>query len=388
VIHIPRFIWAWPLEEARMNIKYHVELSQEERDRLETLLSGGRHSARRLKRAQILLAADDSVTDDVIASTLKVSASTIYRTRRRLVTADLDAALSEEPRPGVARKLSGKEEALLVATACSKPPPGRARWTLELLAGEMVRLTDHDELSSETVRRRLAENHLKPWRKDMWCIPKVDGEYVARMEDVLDLYAEAPDPLRPVICFDESPTQLIGEVREPVPAKPGRLERYDYEYRRNGTVNLFVFLDAHRPWRRVKVTDRRTNQDFAHCMRELVDVDFPDAPVVRVVMDNLSTHTPGAIYDTFPAPEARRVLRRLEIHHTPKHASWLNMVEIEIGVLRSQCLDRRIDSKEQITAEIAAWEQRRNAEQARINWMFTTEKARDKLRKAYPVKES
>jgi transposase len=371
-----------------MNIKYHVELSQEERDRLETLLGGGRHSARRLKRAQILLAAHDSVADDVIASTLKVSASTIYRTKRRLVTADLEAALSEEPRPGVARKLSGKEEALLVATACSKPPPGRARWTLELLADEMVRLTDHDELSSETVRRRLAENHLKPWRQDMWCIPKVDGEYVARMEDVLDLYAEEPDPQRPIVCFDESPTQLIGEVREPVPAKPGQLERYDYEYRRNGTVNLFVFLDAHRPWRRVKVTDRRTNQDFAHCMRELVDDDFPDAPVVRVVMDNLSTHTLGAIYDTFPAPEARRVVKRLEIHHTPKHASWLNMVEIEIGVLRSQCLDRRIENKEQITAEIAAWEQRRNAERAQINWMFTTEKAREKLRKAYPIKES
>ena len=371
-----------------MNIKYHVELSQEERDRLETLLGGGRHSARRLKRAQILLAAHDSVADDVIASTLKVSASTIYRTKRRLVTADLEAALSEEPRPGVARKLSGKEEALLVATACSKPPPGRARWTLELLADEMVRLTDHDELSSETVRRRLAENHLKPWRQDMWCIPKVDGEYVARMEDVLDLYAEEPDPQRPIVCFDESPTQLIGEVREPVPAEPGQLERYDYEYRRNGTVNLFVFLDVHRPWRRVKVTDRRTNQDFAHCMRELVDDDFPDAPVVRVVMDNLSTHTLGAIYDTFPAAEARRVVKRLEIHHTPKHASWLNMVEIEIGVLRSQCLDRRIENKEQITAEIAAWEQRRNAERAQINWMFTTEKAREKLRKAYPIKES
>ncbi len=371
-----------------MNIKYHVELSHEERDHLETLLGGGRHSARRLKRAQILLAAHDGVADDVIASTVKVGASTVYRTRRRLVTADLEAALSEEPRGGVPRKLSGKEEALLVATACSKPPPGRARWTLELLAGEMVRLTDHHAISSETVRRRLAENHLKPWRKDMWCIPKVDGEYVARMEDVLDLYAEKPDPLRPVVCFDESPTQLIGEVRDPVPAKPGQLERYDYEYRRNGTVNLFVFLDAHRPWRRVKVTDRRTNQDFAHCMRELVDIDFPDAPVVRVVMDNLSTHTPGAIYDTFPAAEARRVLRRLEIHHTPKHASWLNMVEIEIGVLRSQCLDRRIDSKDQITSEIAAWEQRRNAEGAQINWMFTTERARDKLRKAYPVKES
>lgn len=371
-----------------MNIRYRVELSQLERDQLGALLSGGRHSARKLKRAQILLAANDGVSDDVIAATVKVSASTIYRTRRRLVEANLDAALSEESRPGVARKLSGKEEALLVATACSKPPPGRARWTLELLADEMVRLTDHDELSPETVRRRLAENQLKPWRKDMWCIPKIDGEYVARMEDVLDLYAEAPDPGRPVVCFDESPTQLIGEVREPIPAKPGQLERYDCEYRRNGTVNLFVFLDAHRPWRRVKVTDRRTNQDFAHCMRELVDVDYPDAPVVRVVLDNLSTHSAGAIYDAFPPPEARRVLKRLEFHHTPRHASWLNMVEIEIGVLRSQCLDRRIDNKDTIIAEVAAWEQRRNAEKASIKWMFTTECARAKLRKAYPVNES
>ena len=216
----------------------------------------------------------------------------------------------------------------------------------------------------------------------------VDGEYVARMEDVLDLYAETPDLQRPVVCFDESPTQLIGEVREPIAAKPGQLERFDCEYRRNGTVNLFVFMDAHRPWRRVKVTDRRTNQDFAECMRELVDIDYPDAPIIRVVMDNLSTHSAGALYDAFPAPEARRVLKRLEFHHTPKHASWLNMVEIEIGVLRRQCLDRRIDSKHTIIAEVAAWEQRRNAERAQIQWMFTTEKAREKLRKAYPVKES
>jgi transposase len=371
-----------------MNIKYRVELSQSERDQLDALLSGGRHAARKLKRAQILLAANDGAGDEAIAAALKVSGSTIYRTKRRLVEANLDGALSEEPRPGVARKLSSKEEALLVATACSAPPPGRARWTLELLADEMVKLTDHEELSPESVRRRLAENHLKPWRKDMWCIPKVDGEYVARMEDVLDLYAEAPDPQRPVICFDESPTQLIGEAREPIPAKPGQLERYDCEYRRNGTVNLFVFVNAHQPWRRVKVTDRRTNQDFAECMRELVDVDYPDAPIIRVVMDNLSTHSAGALYDTFPAAEARRVLKRLEFHYTPKHASWLNMAEIEIGVLRSQCLDRRIDDRQVIVAEVAVWEQRRNAENAQINWMFTTEKAREKLRKAYPVKES
>ena len=156
------------------------------------------------------------------------------------------------------------------------------------------------------------------------------------MEDVLDLYAEAAEPKQPVVCFDESPTQLIGEVRQPIPAAPGQIEQYDYEYRRNGTVNRFVFADAHRSWRKVKVTDRRTARDFALCMRDLVDVHYPQADLIRVVLDNLSTHTAGALYEAFPAPEAHRVLRRLEFHYTPKHASWLNMVEIEIGVLQGQ----------------------------------------------------
>ncbi len=310
--------------------------------------------------------------------------STVYRTKRRFVVSNLEAALSEEPRPGASRKLSGKEEALLVATACSSPPEGRARWTLELLADELVRLTEHDSISRETVRRRLAENDLKPWRKDMWCIPQVDGEYVARMEDVLDLYAEAPDPKRPVVCFDESPTQLIGEVRQPIPATPGQLERYDCEYKRNGTANLFIFLDVHRPWRKVKVTNSRAAVDFAACMRELTDLHFRKAERIRVVLDNLSTHSAGALYQAFPACEARRVLRRLEFHYVPKHASWLNMVEIEIGVLRSQCLDRRIATQERLVSEIAAWERQRNASRARIKWMFTTEKARTKLGRAYP----
>jgi hypothetical protein len=229
----------------------------------------------------------------------------------------------------------------------------------------------------------LAENHLKPWRKDMWCIAQIDGTYVARMGDVLDLYAEPPNPKRPVVCFDESPTQLIGEARQPIPAAPGQLERCDYEYRRNGTVNLFVFLDAHRPWRRVKVTEQRTARDFADCMRDLVDLHYPQAEQVRVVLDNLSTHS-GALYETFPAPEAHRVMRRLEFHYTPKHASWLNMVEIEIGVLRGQCLDRRIGERDRLRTEIAAWEQQRNAAGSRVTWMFTTERARAKMALAYP----
>jgi len=368
-----------------MNVRYRVELSQAERDQLDEMLRGGKHAARRLKRAQILLAADTGVTEAVIAATVGVGGSTVYRTKRRFVEGNLDLALSEEPRPGGGRKLTGKEEALLVATACANPPPGRARWTLELLAGAMVKLTEHDTLSRETVRRRLKENRLKPWQQDMWCIPEVDGTYVARMEEVLDLYAEPADPKRPVVCFDESPTQLIGEVRQPVPAAPGRPRRYDYEYRRNGTVNLFVFLDVHRPWRKVKVTAQRTAQEFAECMRDLVDVHYPQADLVRVVMDNLSTHTAGALYEAFPAPEAHRILRRLEFHYTPKHASWLNMVEIEIGVMRGQCLDRRIGERKQLVSQIAAWEKQRNKARARIKWMFTVERARTKLARAYPT---
>jgi len=367
-----------------MNIRYRVELSQAERRELTVLLSGGKHPARKLKRAQILLAADAGVGDEEIATSIAVGGSTVYRTKRRFVEGNLEAALGEAPRRGAARKLTGREEALLVATTCAQPPEGRCRWTLELLAGELVKLTEHDSLSRETVRRRLAENDLKPWRKKMWCVPKVDAEYVARMEDVLDLYGEAPDPKRPVICFDESPTQLIGETRQPIPAEPGQLERFDFEYRRNGTVNLFVFLDAHRPWRRVKVTDRRATEDFAQCMRDLTDLHFPEAERIRVVLDNLSTHTPAALYRALPASEARRVLRRLEFHYTPKHASWLNMVEIEIGVLRGQCLDRRIEAKELLISEITAWERKRNARGAKINWMFSTEKARHKMARAYP----
>jgi len=232
-----------------MNVRYRVELSQAERCELITMLSGGKHAARKLKRAQILLAADAGGSDEEIARTLGVGGSTVYRTKRRFVEGNLGRALSEEPRPGAERKLSAKEEALLVATACASPPVGRARWTLELLADAMVRLSDHKSLSYETVRRRLAENGLKPWRKEMWCIPKVDGEYVAHMEDVLDLYAEPPDPTRPLVCFDETSVQLIGEVREPIAAKPGQLERYDYEYRRNHPMKAAVTAgEVHAAW--------------------------------------------------------------------------------------------------------------------------------------------
>jgi hypothetical protein len=204
------------------------------------------------------------------------------------------------------------------------------------------------------------------------------------MEDVLTLYAEPHDPNRPVVCFDETPRQLIGETRVPVRARPGKRARYDYEYVRNGTANVFMFVDVNWPWRHAKVTNQRTSIDFAECMRDLVDRHYPKAKQIRVVLDNLSAHSAAALYQAFPPDEARRVLSRLEFHFTPKHASWLNMVEIEIGVMVQQCLDRRIPDRATLVSEIAKWERRRNAERARIKWMFTVERARQKLGRTYP----
>lgn len=367
-----------------MNIVYRVELTAAECVQLEAIIAS-KAGAQKRKRAQILLAASKGVPDVTIAKTLPCGLSTLYRTKKRFVTEGFECSLVERPGRGATRMLTKQEEAKLVALACSSPPEGRRRWTLQLLANEFVRLVERPSISKETVRRRLGENDLKPWQRKMWCIPKVDAEYVARMEDVLDLYMDRPDEKRPVVSFDETPTQLIGEARIPVPVAPGRPERIDYEYRRNGTANLFVFVDAHRSWRHVKVTDQRTNLDFANCMRELVDCHYPHAERIRVVLDNLSTHRAKNLYEAFAPEEARRVLRKLEFHYTPTHASWLNMVEIEISVLSAQCLDRRIPDRTALEREIDAWEKRRNAEGARIKWMFDAATARRKLGKLYPA---
>ena len=205
------------------------------------------------------------------------------------------------------------------------------------------------------------------------------------MEDVLDVYARPYDPRRPVVCFDEHMVQLIAEKHHPLPPKAGRPERYDYEYRRNGTRNLFIFFQPLTGWRHVRVTVQRTKLDFAHCMQYLVDELLPEADIIVVVLDNLNTHTPAALYEAFEPAEAKRIWDRLEFHYTPKHGSWLNMVEIEIGVLCDQCLADRIPDEDTLCREIVAWETRRNDQQATINWQFTTLDARNKLKRLYPI---
>ena len=204
------------------------------------------------------------------------------------------------------------------------------------------------------------------------------------MEDVLDLYAEPDDPKVPRVCFDECPYQLLDEVREPMPPQPGKPKRQDCEYEREGTCNLFLFLEPNLGWRHVEVTKRRTKQDFAQAMKDLVDGHFPDVPLIRVVLDNLNTHTPGSLYEAFEPEEARRILRRLEFHYTPKHGSWLNMAEIELRVLGRQCLDQRLPTMDRVKAVITPWEQGRNDHHVTIQWRFTTADARQKLHRLYP----
>ena len=220
--------------------------------------------------------------------------------------------------------------------------------------------------------------------KEQWCIPTVGADFVWKMEDILDLYELAYNPEIPQICFDERPCQLISETKIPLPIEPGQPQRYDSEYKREGTCNLFAFFQPLGGWRQIKVTEQRTAIDFAHCMKDLVDLFFPDATLIKVVLDNLNTHTPASLYKVFPPEEARRILSKLEFHYTPKHGSWLNMVEIELSVLSRQCLNRRIPSLETMKQEVAAWEKERNQQKATVNWRFTNQDARVKLERLYP----
>jgi hypothetical protein len=204
------------------------------------------------------------------------------------------------------------------------------------------------------------------------------------MEDILAVYVLPHDPDCPLVCFDEATKQLIKETRAPVPMQPGRPARVDYEYERNGTANMFMMFAPLEGWRHVKVTDRHTAVDYAHALKDLSDIHFPNARKIRLVQDNLNTHKPASLYEAFPAEEARRLVERFEWHYTPKHGSWLDMAESELGVLSSQCLDRRIGEKQTLIDEAAAWETNRNQHHAKANWRFTTETARIKLKHLYP----
>ena len=372
-----------------MNIRYRVELSQTERADLTALLAGGKHAARKLKRAQILLAADAGVDDETIATSV-VGGSTVYRTKRRFVEGDLEAALNEEPRPGGERKLTGKQEALLVATACSAPPKGRNRWTLELLAGEMVKLTEHDGLSRETIRRRFAENDLKPWRRDMWCIPEVDGEYVARMEDVLDLYAEG--------MIQSDPSYALMKVRISSSA------RFASQFRPSRASWNAMIANTGAMGRSIS-SSSSTRIDPGAGSRSQNDAPLRILPQLHARSRRSPLPSgrcrPGRSGQSVD-PFSGRALRSLSGAGSPPHLAPpgipLHAQARQLaqhGRNRNRRLARPVPrpshrQKDRLVAEIAAWEEQRNEAGARINWMFTTDRARTKLARAYPdtTKES
>ena len=254
-----------------------------------------------------------------------------------------------------------------------------------LLADKLISMEIVDSVSPQTVLNMLNKNELKPWQKKEWCIPEASAEFVCKMEDVLDVYMRPYDEKNPVICVDESNKQLTKETRTPIPAEPGKPERYDTEYERNGTGNIFMACEPLKGKRQIKITDQRKKTDFAAFIKELVDVHYPLANKIVLVMDNLNTHSGSSLYETFAPAEAKRILNKLEIHYTPKHGSWLNMAEIELSHLSRQCLDRRIPDMETFIKETNAWCKKRNESNATIDWQFTTADARIKLKKLYPV---
>lgn len=226
---------------------------------------------------------------------------------------------------------------------------------------------------------------MKPHLREYWCIPpKQNAEFVAAMEAILDLYCLAYDPKKPIICMDEKPVQLIKEVRVPLPAIPGTPVRYDYEYERNGTANIFLCTEPLGGWRKVNIRKRRTRLDWAEEIKELLDHDYPTPSTIGLVCDNLNTHTLASLYERFPPAEARRLARRLEFHYTPKHGSWLNIAECELSVFTKQCLDRRVPDVPTLVEIGKAWAQKRNGAQKGVDWHFTTEDARIKLKSLYP----
>lgn len=375
--------------------KYSITLTADERKQLKRLIKSGQSAARKVTHARIMLKTDNGPhgsawTDGRISEAVDVTVRTVEKLRRRFVQEGFEAALSgKSTRNQQPRKLDGECEARLIAALCGPAPKGYARWSLRLLANKAVTLEIIDEpVSYETVRKTLKANELKPWLKKEWCIPPDHhGEFVCQMEETLEVYRRPLDPKRPLVCMDEMPYQLISETRTPQALRRGRVPRYDYEYKREGVVNLFLVFAPLLGQRYVRVTARRTAKDWATLMRYLVDEMFPEAEKIVLVLDNLNTHVGGALYEAFPPTEARRILDKLEIHYTPKHGSWLNMAEIEFSVLSRQCLDRRIGTVKHLQREVSAWMKARNRGTATVHWQFTVAEARIKLKHLYPVIE-
>ena len=372
--------------------KYKISLTDDELKMLKSVMRKKKTSKTVRNRCQIIIDLDEAhgkvLTHEQSAKTNCVCMATITNTVKLYSEKGIEGITSLNRNVNsdqARRKFDGRAEARIIEIACSPAPEGHSRWTLRLLE-EQAKIVLDVPVSKDTIGRALKKNKLRPHMNDYWCIPsKEDADFVACMEDVLDVYELPYDPARPVVCMDEKPYQLLGDAREPLPMRPGDDLKTDSEYKRNGTCSIFAFVEPLGGKHHVSVHEHRTAIDWAQEIKYLSDVMFPDAEKIILVMDNLNTHKAASLYKAFPPAEARRIIKRLEIHYTPKHGSWLNMAEIELNVMTRQCLSRRIDTITRLKNELSAWETERNRDEAKIRWHFQTGDAREKLISLYPI---
>lgn len=371
---------------------FHVALSKKER-RIIRHFQKKTTSANARTRCAIILAADTSgnrteKSYGEIACMAGACVSTVITTLREYVTDGFTQAVTPKTNPasGTARlKVTGDVEAKIIAAACSAAPEGHARWTLTLLQNQMMTILEDVPLSRSTIGRTLAKNELRPHLNEYWCIPPTeDAEFVANMEDILDVYQTPYDRDYPLWCMDEKPYQILGESREPLPMRPGDIAKTDSEYVRNGTVSIFCFIQPHTGRIVHAVEPTRTAVDWAEKIKYLVDEIEPNAKKIILVMDNLNTHSTASLYKAFPPEEARRIAKKLDVHYTPKHGSWLDIAEIGINIITRECLDRRIPSIEDLRRELQSWNDDYDKNPSPIHWQFKSEDARIKLKSLYP----
>lgn len=330
-----------------------------------------------IRRANILSCLHNGMTSGLIANVLHVDPKTVRNVGHIFLEYGLESALYDDERSGRPIDYDDHERSRIVAMVCSDPPKGYYRWTLDLIVEESNRrsLTNND-ISREQVRIILQEHDLKPWQEKMWCVGEITEEFVERMEDVLDVYERPYDPKNPVVCIDEKPVPLMSDTRDPIPMEPGSVKKVDYEYARNGSVNVFVGVEPKVGRYFNEVTEKRCGEDFANFLCTLASA-YSDAEKIILIMDNLSTHSKKSLTDSLGEALGTKVWDRFEVHHTPKHASWLNQAEIAIGMYSRQCLGNgRVGDIKYLKAQTSAWNKRTNKKAVKIHWRFTKSKAR------------
>ena len=385
--------------------KYRIELSDSEIEKLREITHKGKAAAKTIMHANILLNTNDRAENKKnnreIAEIFSISANTVNEVRKTYAESGLEAALNRKTRltPANASKITGDFEAQAIAAALSPAPKGRSNWTLRLLAEHCMEKKYIVSISHTTIGDMLNTNEVKPHLSKYWCIPKEnDAHFVAHMEDVLGIYERVYNPEIPVICMDEKPIQLLDEIRERVSAKPlrtdpetglikhGELEKVDYQYERCGVASIFIFTEPLAGWRYVEALNTRKKGDFAMMIKKICDTFYPNINKIILISDNLNTHNISSFYEAFPPETAYRLLQKIEFHHTPLHGSWLNIAECELSSLAIQALgNQRINSVDLLNEIINDWQLVRNSRQKGVNWQFTNEKARIKLKRLYPV---